>query len=261
MSPLQWALLIFGIGIVCWLVYSSWLDKKAVQRSQRPVDDKQRPRFGQDWDDAAERKAARDFDEFGVSKPRRRGEGEEPEAPVKPRTAPAVAARPAATQAPAAAPAPIPPARAPAHKPDRAAPVASKIIAFYIAEHEGTAILGHRLHDALEARGLKFGAKKIYHRLSNGQAVFSIASLTKPGTLDPAQADGFSTPGLSVFMQLPVSIPALAAFEDMLDTARALARDLNAELYDSEKQGLLTPERERELHAQVQDWARQHTGG
>lgn len=258
MSPLQWALLIFGIGIVVWLVYSSWLDKRSVERSQRPVDDKQRPRFGQDWDEPSEKKG-KNFDEFGVSKPRSRVDSDEYEAPVRSRAAPAVAPRP--DPLPESTRAPISSARPAAAKPERAPSASSKIIAFYIAEHEGTAILGHRVHDALEARGLKFGAKKIYHRLSNGQPVFSVASLTKPGTLDPSDADGFSTPGLSVFMQLPVAIPALAAFEDMLDTARALARDLNAELFDSEKQGLLTSERERELHAQVQDWARQHTGG
>lgn len=240
MSPLQWSLLIFGAGIVAWLVYSSWRDKKALERS-RPKPEEPRPRFGQDWDDE-ERKPG-NFDEFGVSRPRRR----------TPEDGPAVApAKPAARVAPTAASAPVARPATPRGP--------TKLLAFYIAEHEGTNILGPKIHEALRSRGLQFGAKKIYHRMSSGQAIFSVAALTKPGTLDPAEAAGFSTPGLSVFLQLPVAVPALAAFEDMLDTAHSLARDLNAELFDSEQRVLLTPERERELHAQVQEWARQHTG-
>ena len=89
--------------------------------------------------------------------------------------------------------------------------------------------------------------------------MFSVASLVKPGTLDPAEAEGFATPGLSVFLQLPGPLRPVAAFQDMLDTARGLARALNAELYDSEQRAPLSPERERALHEQVEDWARRYT--
>ena len=66
-------------------------------------------------------------------------------------------------------------------------------------------------------------------------------------------------PGLSVFMQLPGPVRPVAAFQDMLDTARGLARALHAELYDSEQRAPLTPERERALHEQVETWARRYT--
>ena len=89
--------------------------------------------------------------------------------------------------------------------------------------------------------------------------MFSVASLVKPGTHDPAEAEGFATPGLSVFLQLPGPLRPVAAFQDMLDTARGLARALNAELYDSEQRAPLSPERERALHEQVEDWARRYT--
>jgi FtsZ-interacting cell division protein ZipA len=51
----------------------------------------------------------------------------------------------------------------------------------------------------------------------------------------------------------------VAAFQDMLDTARGLARALNSELYDTEQRAPLSPERERELHEQVEEWARRYT--
>ncbi|MGH8482660.1 MAG: cell division protein ZipA C-terminal FtsZ-binding domain-containing protein, partial [Nevskiaceae bacterium] len=155
------------------------------------------------------------------------------------------------------APAPRTP---PTVAPTLAAPaVPEKVIGLYIAEHEGTNILGPKIHNALRDRGLRFGARRIYHRFDGEHAVFSVASLVKPGALDPAEAEGFATPGLSVFMQLPGPVRPVAAFQDMLDTARGLARALHAELYDTEQRAPLTPERERTLHEQVEEWARRYT--
>ena len=237
MSPLQWALLLLGVGIALGLIWSSRRERKALERMNAPAPQP----ASRDWSarqDAlpeappAAPRAGADFDEYGVGKPRKAAPG------PAPRTAPSVA--------PAVTPAPAP-----------AAP--DKVIGFYIAEHEGTNILGPKIHAALQARGLSYGAKKIYHRLEGEHAIFSVASLVKPGTLDPAEAEGFATPGLSVFLQLPGPVRPVAAFQDMLDTARGLARALHAELYDTEQRALLSPERERELHEQVEDWARRYT--
>lgn len=235
MSTLQWALLLLGVGIALALIWSSRREKKALERMNAPAP---RPTH-RDWS-APEASAAAPaaFDEFGVGKPRKAASG----GPA-PRTAPTVAP---VTAAPTAAP---------------SAPVAApeKVIGLYIAEHEGTNILGPKIHAALESRGLRFGARRIYHRFDGEQPIFSVASLVKPGALDPAEAEGFATPGLSVFMTLPGPLRPVAAFQDMLDTARGLARALNAELYDTEQRAPLSPERERALHGQVEEWARRYT--
>jgi cell division protein ZipA len=237
-STLQWALLLLGVGIALALIGSSLREKKARERLNAPAP---RP-TNRDWstpevgaaaataraaDPAPAPKTA--FDELGVGKPRKAAAG------APPRTAPTVA--------PVAAP--------------PAAP--EKVIGFYIAEHEGTNILGPKIHAALESRGLRFGARRIYHRFDGEHPTFSVASLVKPGALDPAETEGFATPGLSVFMTLPGPPRPVAAFQDMLDTARGLARALNAELYDTEQRAPLSPERERELHEQVEEWARRYT--
>lgn len=248
MSALQWALLLLGVGIIGGLVWSSRREKKALEKMNAPAP---RP-VSRDWSvkndalpetpprGAAPAPAATtaaqsgvSFDEYGVGKARKA-------APPSPRTAPVTT--PVAT-----APSPAAPA------------VATTVIGFYIAEHEGTNILGPKIHAALRDRGLRFGAKRIYHRFDGEQAIFSVASLVKPGALDPAEAEGFATPGLSVFMQLPGPARPLAAFQDMLDTARGLARALNAELYDTEQRAPLSAERERALHEQVEDWAKRNT--
>ncbi|MGL1386224.1 cell division protein ZipA C-terminal FtsZ-binding domain-containing protein, partial [Vibrio parahaemolyticus] len=91
------------------------------------------------------------------------------------------------------------------------------------AEREGTHIFGPRIHAALRANGLQYGDKQIYHRLAEGEPVYSVASLLKPGFLDPAQEKTFSTPGLSIFLVLPGPLPAMTAFREMAKVAQALA--------------------------------------
>jgi cell division protein ZipA len=248
-STLQWALLLLGVGIALALIWSSRREKKALERVNAPA-----PRStNRDWSaPEAGAPAGNDlkagpstgprtgFDELGVGKPRKAAS-----AGPAPRTAPTVA--PVAT-----------PVTTPVAAPSLAA-APEKVVGFYIAEHEGTNILGPKIHSALESRGLRFGARRIYHRFEGEQPIFSVASLVKPGALDPAEAEGFATPGLSVFMTLPGPVRPVAAFQDMLDTARGLAKALNAELYDTEQRAPLSPERERALHEQVEEWARRYT--
>lgn len=255
MNTLQWALLLLGVGIVVGLVFSSRREKKALEKLNAPPP---RP-VSRDWSVKADAlpdappaapvapgHAGREFDEFGVGKPRKAG------ASAAPATAPTVAAP---SMPPRVAPVV---AREPS-VPHAAPSVPSMVVGLYIAEHEGTNILGPKIHAALKDRGLRFGAKKIYHRYENEHPVFSVASLVKPGTLDPAEAEGFATPGLSIFLTLPGAQRPVAVFQDMLDTARGLARSLNAELYDAELRVPLSAERERALHEQVEDWARRYT--
>jgi cell division protein ZipA len=239
------------------LILSSRRERRLLERSVNNAL-KSRGGVGQDWTPAppeAGKQTGLNFDEFGVGKPRKLTASE-----TKAALAKAVEPRPAATTG-VIEKASRPPALVTAGNPRGTHGAAEKLIALYIAEHEGTNILGPKIHAALQAQGLRFGGKKIYHRFKDEQPVFSVASLVKPGALDPAEARDFSTPGLSVFMQLPGPSQPEDALQDMLGTARQLARALNAELYDTEQRQPLTPERERVLQAQVRDWARlQKTG-
>jgi cell division protein ZipA len=133
-------------------------------------------------------------------------------------------------------------------------PPQEKLISLLIAEREGAHILGDDLHAALREQGLEYGLRQVYHRLVDGQPVFSVASLLKPGILDPAQSRGFATPGLAVFMVLPGPVPPLEAFQDMLRTAQSLAGALNAEVYDNRKKPL-TSAAILVLRSDVDAWA------
>jgi len=202
--------------------------------------------------------SGKQYDEFGVGRPRRRStplldtspandtRATEPLAP--PAAAPVASVPPWVRAAPSAEPS--------AHKAAPAPPkVEQKIVALLIVERDGGLISGSKLHSALNAQGLQFGAKQIYHRLARNESVFAVASLTKPGVLIPTEAAQFSTPGLSAFMVLPGPVKPLTALHDMLATTQALARALNAEVYDSKKQPL-SSETMRALQADVEAWAR-----
>lgn len=250
MSPLQWALLIFAVIAVIAVYVLSRRDRRAmsvdVDEPEASPRSRQLDIFGAE---------GQQFDEFGVGKARR----------VEPRFA--------VDQEPEAAPAPMP-ARGPTLNPavarpvvaTRPAPVAAaveakpqvqKIVSLLIAQPTGQPMSGLELHAALESQRLIFGARQIYHRMTKNEVVFSVASLLKPGHLDPAMADDFQTPGLTLFMVLPGPVRAADAMRDMIATADKLALALGAEVYDAKKQPF-TPSSARELQQDIESWARQH---
>lgn len=200
MSPLNWALLLAGLAVVA-LVY--WFSR----RDESLDDDDGAGRDGQMplWDELAggDGPAEGEFDEFGVGKPRTRGESAEA-GDMKP-----------VSQEP------------------------TELFVIYVVEKDRTFIKGAKIHAALKRCRLTFGHREIYHRIKEvggvPEAVFSVASIAKPGRLDPVEADQFSTPGLAIFLPLPGPERADTAFSDMLSTVRTLADALNAELLDDQR--------------------------
>lgn len=236
MSPLQWALLVVGaVAVIAIYVYSR--REKSPPRARSAPHAAPPPPAAPGSDQIEMFSRGGEFDELGVGKPRRR-------------VAPSVAQTPAGNASAANT------AAQPA-QPAQPAQIEEKLVAVLIAEREGTAIFGPKIHAALRAQGLTYGDRRIYHRVDGGRTVFSVASLIKPGVLDPAEAQSFSTPGLSVFMLLPGPVPPENAVGDLLGTARALARQLNAEVFDSNREPL-TAASERAIVADVKAWARQY---
>lgn len=246
MSALQWALLIVGIVAVLAIYVVSRREKREVKNWTPPTatPPASRPPAGDQMEIFSR---TGEFDEFGVGKPRKRVTPTMPGVPEKPLPL-------------ADAPAPDAPAATPAASASEAAParpVEQKIVAILIAEREGGLILGPNLHRALRNEGLIYGERQIYHRMDLGQPVFSVAGLLKPGQLNPAEADKFTTPGLTMFMVLP-GVPApVDAVRDMLNTAKALAKSLKSELFDNKRQPF-TDATERALLADIEDWARRN---
>jgi len=121
-----------------------------------------------------------------------------------------------------------------------------------IAE-DGDSFPGDKLLKAFENNALVHGKKGIYERhvAQGGRdiAVFGVANLVKPGTF-PRDMPAFTTPGVTLFLQLPCAIGALDAFDDFMNTAERLAVELAGELRD-EQHKLLTHQALMQVREQI----------
>jgi cell division protein ZipA len=133
----------------------------------------------------------------------------------------------------------------PAHeRPENSVPkkVESKmpeVITLTVMSINNKPFIGYDLIRALEANNLHFGDMNIYHRHKyrngKGPLYFSVASVTRPGTLDPKNLSVLSTPGLALFMQLDNPKHDRIIFKQMLTTAHDLARALNGAVCDDRR--------------------------
>ena len=151
------------------------------------------------------------------------------------------------------------PAGARSQRPPAAPPGQEKIIVLHVAAPEDAVFAGTAIHTALQLCRLQFGMRDVYHRITeaNGvpEAVYSVASMVKPGYLDPGLAQDFTTPGLTLFMVMPGPIEGVAAFRDMLETAQELAQRLGGEVLD-DKRSVLTHQTEQYLHDEIAETER-----
>lgn len=236
MSPLQWALLVLGAAAVI-AIYVINRREKTLPKSWTPPGGGARigaPKLpGQDQLDMFSAGSSGQFDEFGVGRPRPRQE---------PGFGPASDTAEAANEAVSEAPAKV---------------FEEKIVHLLIAQREGAVIDGALIHQALGEQRLQYGDRKIYHRLDQGKAVFSVASLVKPGTLDPAEQASLATPGLTVFMVLPGPTRPRLALQDMIATTRALAEQLDGEVFDASRQPFNT-DAQRILITELEAWAKRN---
>jgi cell division protein ZipA len=112
---------------------------------------------------------------------------------------------------------------------------------------------GAAVHEALEAEGLKHGDMKIfhYHLEDKPHAIFSMANVVEPGYFELDELDQLHIPGLTLFCQLPGSLPGGEAFEMMLDKARGIAVRLHGQLCD-DKRNVLTAQAITHYHDRIE---------
>ncbi|MFC3914995.1 cell division protein ZipA [Pseudaeromonas sharmana] len=111
-----------------------------------------------------------------------------------------------------------------------------------IMARDGLQLDGQDLLFILKKLGFKFGEMDIFHRHletdGQGEVLFSVANMVKPGTFDPARMSHFYTPGVSLFMELPPPGRAEAHLRLMMQAADKMSAELDALVMDRERKPL-----------------------
>jgi cell division protein ZipA len=115
---------------------------------------------------------------------------------------------------------------------------------------------------ALRAAGLRHGQYGIFHMFrdeTSRESLFSVANLTEPGSFDLTNLTDSTIPGMNFFLVLPGPGDPVERFDQMVDTARELARSLDAELRD-ERGSSWSIQRERYVREEVIEYRHQTEG-
>ena len=98
---------------------------------------------------------------------------------------------------------------------------------------------------------MHYGHMNIFHRYDHsGELLFSIASITQPGTFDLNTIGSFSTPGLVIFAEMDRVKDPLKTFDLMMEAASALVEELGGTLYEN-KQTPMTQQTVEKIREQL----------
>lgn len=134
-----------------------------------------------------------------------------------------------------------------------------EVLIINVMAHKGEMFKGGELLDIILQCGMRYGNMDIFHRHSDtkgeGALLFSMANMVKPGTFDLDAMDEFETPGVSLFMTLPINADSMQSFDLMADTARAISETLGGELKD-EQRSVMTRQTLEHCRQRVRDFER-----
>jgi len=120
-------------------------------------------------------------------------------------------------------------------------------------------MFGAALLPSLLTLGLKYGEMNIFHRhqdnAGNGKVTFSLANIMNPGSFDLDSMENFATRGVSLFMTLPNAGDPLNVFEQMLNAAKQLAQEFNAQIID-DKRNVMTKQTEQHYISKIREFDR-----
>ncbi|KGJ96081.1 cell division protein ZipA [Colwellia psychrerythraea] len=121
-------------------------------------------------------------------------------------------------------------------------------------------MFGAALLPSVLTLGLKYGEMNIFHRhednAGNGKVTFSLANIMNPGSFDLDSMENFATRGVSLFMTLPNAGDPFYVFEQMLNAAKQLAQEFNAQLLD-DKRNVMTKQTEQHYLSKIREFDRQ----
>lgn len=136
-----------------------------------------------------------------------------------------------------------------------------KVVTLRFIGRDQTALSGEQAVVALREAGLVHGKYGIFHYLpgkESDEPLFSVANLTEPGSFEVINFKNTTIPGMSFFMVLPGPGDPVVSFDAMVQTARALTQELNAELFD-ERGSSWSIQRERFIREEIIEYRHQLT--
>ncbi len=138
------------------------------------------------------------------------------------------------------------------------------VVVLHAMAPRGDTFAGDQLLDAVLAQGLRYGARRIFHRHDSddgsGSILFSMTNAVKPGDFELDSMDEFTTPGVSFLMILQDAQDPLDTFNRMYDTAATISRRLGGELKD-ETRSALTPQTVEHYRQRITEYTRRHIAG
>jgi cell division protein ZipA len=128
-----------------------------------------------------------------------------------------------------------------------------------VVAREPQGFRGEDILQILLACDLRFGDMNFFHRhefeAGRGAIQFSVANMVQPGVFDLDKMTEMNTPGLVFFVTLPGPEDMMKAFDYMLETAQAVARNLGGDVLD-ESRSVLTRQTLEHCRQQIRDLER-----
>ncbi|MCW8854706.1 MAG: cell division protein ZipA C-terminal FtsZ-binding domain-containing protein [Gammaproteobacteria bacterium] len=110
-------------------------------------------------------------------------------------------------------------------------PAIDDVVSLFLVVAKDKIIKGEQIYSACLGNNLQYGEMKIFHRINDdGETVFSLSDMMKPGWFDIEQINNHKTRGVSLFAQLSMVSHPVEVLDDMLLCAHSVANLLGAQL-------------------------------
>lgn len=127
-------------------------------------------------------------------------------------------------------------------------PEADKVLVISVVTRSEEVFNGRNLLQIVLACGMRFGEMQIFNRYEDGfdqgAIQFSMTNAMEPGVFDIDRMDELQTRGVTFFMSMEEPRDVMNAYECMLGTAEAVAKNLGGELLDENRSSMRTQTKE-----------------